>query len=196
MWPDIFEYRRHGAVLGLVLGLWLTVAAGSAAGQVLGPPHAAILDAGMVGQSLRIVIATAGLNESQGDPASVAVSAWLDGVPIRAELPLIHMPSRFAMDLDLAAGVVRVGGVSVGRFAPVPRFRENLRFPIQVSVQRGALVATAGYTATILLPTVIVPGYLNELDGPSREVMSAFRRHGYIDAGAAQNVFWFSYPSA
>jgi hypothetical protein len=33
------------------------------------------------------------------------------------------------------------------------------------------------------------------LDGPSEEVLTVFRRHGFVTAGAARNVFWFTYPS-
>jgi hypothetical protein len=163
--------------------------------EPLAAPSTAILDLGMVGQSLRITVATAGLTESQGDQSSLTVSAWLDGVPIGATLPLIHMPSRFAMDLDLPAGVVRVGGVAIGSFAPVARFRENLRFPVEVTVRRGAAVATARTMATIPLPTVIVPGYLNEWGGPSRDALAGFHRHGYTVSGPGRNVFWFTYPS-
>jgi pimeloyl-ACP methyl ester carboxylesterase len=47
----------------------------------------------------------------------------------------------------------------------------------------------------IPLPTVIVPGYLNELDGPDQGVLAAFRRHGYRDSGVARTLFWFTYPS-
>jgi hypothetical protein len=156
---------------------------------------AAILAISMVGPSLRVTVATAGLNDTGADPSSLTVSAWLDGVPIEASLPLVHMPSRFAMDLDLAAGVVRVGGVSVGNFTPVPAFRENLRFPVEVTVRRGALAATARAMATIPLPVVIVPGYLNEWGGPSKELLEAFHRRGYTVSGPGQNVFWFTYPS-
>ena len=186
---------RHAVIAGSLLVVLLAVAASSAVGQPVDPPHVAILDVGMVRQSLRITMATANLGDSRGDPPAVTISVQLDGVPIRATLPLIHMPSRFAMDLDLAAGVVRVGGVPVGQFALVPLFRENLRFPVEVTVRRGLLVATARKTATILLPTVIIPGYLNEDDRPSQEVLAVFRRHGYADAGEAQNLFWFAYPS-
>lgn len=195
MGPDVFDHKRHAIVISVLAAVLLAVAMKPAAGQPLDPPRAGILDVGMARQSLRITMATEGLEGSQADPPIVTVSVWLDGVPIRAALPLIHMPSRFAMDIDLPAGVVRVGGVAVGRFAPVPPFRENLRFPVEVTVRRGPLVATARRTATILLPTVIVPGYLNEEDGPSQAVLTVFRGHGYTDTGAARNVFWFTYPS-
>ncbi len=126
---------RHTVIPGALLVALLALAAIPAAGQPLDPPRVAILDVGMVGHSLRIT--TAGLGDSQAEPPTVAVSAWLDSVPIRAALPLIHMPPRFAMDLDLPAGVVRVGGVAVGTFHPVLPFTENMRFPIEVTVRHG-----------------------------------------------------------
>lgn len=122
-------------------------------------------------------------------------AVWLDGVPARAAMPLIRMPSRFAMDLDLPAGVVRVGGIAVGTFRPVPRFRENLQFPVDVTVRRGSLAASARATATFLLPTVIVPGYLNELTGRDDDALSIFIRHGFRVGGAAPTLFWFTYHS-
>ena len=197
MWPGLLDHKGRAVILGVLLVALVTAGAGPAVGRPLDSAPAAILDVGMAGRSLRITMETAGLATagSAAQPATVAVSVALDGVPIRAALPLIHMPPRFAMDLDLAEGVVRVGGVPVGRFAPVPPFRENLRFPVEVTVERGPFVATARRTATILLPTVIVPGYLNERDGPDQEVLTIFRRHGYTAAGPGQNVFWFTYPS-
>ncbi len=186
---------RHTVIPGALLVALLVLAAIPAAGQPLDPPRVAILDAGMVGQSMRITMATAGLGDPQAEPPTVTVSAWLDGVPIRAALPLIHMPPRFAMDLDLPAGVVRVGGVAVGTFHPVLPFTENMRFPIEVTVRHGPRTATARGDVTILLPTVIVPGYSNELGEPDGNVLAAFRRHGYADVGPAPTLFWFTYPS-
>jgi pimeloyl-ACP methyl ester carboxylesterase len=110
-------------------------------------------------------------------------------------VPLIHMPARFAMELALADGVVRVGGISVGEFAPVRPFDENMHIPIEVTQRRGSRAATAREMVTIPLPTVIVPGYLNELGAPDEDVLDAFRRHGYRDKGLAPTLFWFPYPS-
>lgn len=185
----------HMVIPSLLLVAVLAGAAVPAAGQPLDPPRITILDVGMVSRSLRISLATSGLDERDGEPSTLSVSAWLDGVPFHAALPLIHMPARFALDLDLAAGAVRVGGITVGEFPPLRPFDENMRFPVAVTLHRGALSATARVTVTIPLPTVIVPGYLNELDGPDPEVLAAFRRHGYRDSGMARTLFWFTYPS-
>jgi hypothetical protein len=179
-----------------LVGVLLALPAGPAIGAAADGPRVAILGVGMAGaHTLRIDLATSGLDAPGADPPTVALAVWIDGVPARAALPLIHMPARFAMDLDLPAGLVRVGGVVIGAFHPVPRFTENLRFPVEVSVRRGALAATTRREATILLPTVIVPGYLNELGGPDEDAVQAFRRHGYLDRSPAPTLFWFTYPS-
>src|SRR5437588_421965 len=183
---------RSMVVPSLVLVAALAI---PAAGQPSDPFHVTILDAGMVSQSLRITMATSGLDDHEAGRSAGAVSAWLDGVPIQAEVPLIRMPARFALDLDLAAGAVRIAGVTVGEFAPVQRFDENLIFPVEVTLRRGPYVATARRLVAIPLPTVVVPGYANELRGPDHALLAAFRRRGYRDTGPAQTVFWFAYPS-
>ncbi len=186
---------RHKVIPSVVLVAILAVAAIPATGQSIDPPRVTILDVGMVSQSLRISLATSGLDERDAVPSTLRVSAWLDGVPFHAALPLIRMPARFAMDLDLAAGAVRVGGITVGEFPALRPFAENMQFPIEVTLQRGSLTATAREMVTIPLPTVIIPGYLNELSEPDLEVLAAFRRHGYRDGGMARTLFWFTYPS-
>ena len=183
---------RSMVVPSLVLVAALAV---PAVGRPVDPLRVTILDAGMVSQSLRITMATSGLDDHEAGRSAVAVSAWLDGVPIQAEVPLIRMPARFALDLDLAAGAVRIAGVTVGEFAPVQRFDENLIFPVEVTLRRGPYVATARRLVAIPLPTVVVPGYANELRGPDHALLAAFRRRGYRDTGPAQTVFWFAYPS-
>lgn len=182
-------------IVSVVLVAAMAVPAFPSASRAIELPRVAILDVGMVSQSLRIVLTTSGLDGLDGERPTIAVSAWLDGVPIRAAVPLIHMPARFPLDLDLAAGAVRVGGITVGEFAPLRPFEENMQFPIEVTLQRGALSATARAMVMIPLPTVIVPGYLSEIGGPDDEMLAAFRRRGYRDRGPAPTLFWFSYPS-
>ncbi len=128
---------RHKVMPSVVLVGILAVAATPAAGQSIEPPRVTILDVGMVSQSLRISLATSGLDGHDAVPSTLRVSAWLDGVPFHAALPLIRMPARFAMDLDLAAGAVRVGGITVGEFPALRPFAENMQFPIEVTLQRG-----------------------------------------------------------
>ncbi|HKX16777.1 MAG TPA: hypothetical protein VJT33_02045 [bacterium] len=183
------------AIAGIAVATVCLAAALPAAADTLRGLSVAIQDAGMVGPILRVTVAVSGLSGAETDPATVDVSVRLDGVPTEASLPLIQMPPRFAMDFDLAAGVVRVGSVSVGRFAPLPRFAENMRFPIDVTIRHGARTAAAHREVTVPLPAVIVPGYLNEWDGPSDAVLAAFRRRGYTVGGPGRNVFWFTYAS-
>lgn len=167
-----------------------------AAGHPMEDLSVAILDVRMAdSHSLRIDVATDGLDPNGPEPPTVTLMAWLDGVPASATLPLIGMPSRFAMVLDLPAGVIRVGGVSVGTFRPIRRFEENLRFPVDITLSHGGVAATARRTVTILLPTVIIPGYLNEVGGPEPDVLAKFYRRGYTAHGAYPTLFWFVYPS-
>ena len=185
---------KAAVVLILLLAAVTTpqiVSADSGTNPVVTIQNVRLVDAHVV----RIDLATSGLDIPGTESSTVEAAVWLDGVPARAALPLIHMPSRFAMDLDLPAGVVRVGGIPVGTFRPVPRFRENLQFPVDVTVRRGSLAATAHTTATFLLPTVIVPGYLNELTGRDDDALSIFVRRGYRIGGAAPTLFWFTYHS-
>lgn len=185
---------RKAIILILLLAWVLPPPAASA--DPGGTPRVTILDVGLVdAHVVRITLATSGLDAPGTEPPTVDVAVWLDGVPARAALPLIHMPPRFAMDLDLPAGIVRVGGIAVGTFQPVPRFRENLKFPVDVTVRRGSLTATARRTVTFLLPTVIVPGYLNELTGRDDPALAILVRHGYRLGGTSPTLFWYTYPS-
>jgi hypothetical protein len=179
----------------LVLILITPLAAG-AAGHGPEDLRVSILSVRMADpHALAVEVATSGLQSQDGQPPVVDLRVWLDGVPARAALPLIDMPPRFTMVLDLPAGVITVGGIPIGAFHPVLPFTENLRFPVDVTVRHGSRAATARSIATILLPTVIVPGYLNELSGQDETVLTRFRRHGYATGGAAPSLFWFTYSS-
>lgn len=185
---------RKALVLILLL-VWVLIPPAFSAEPVVNS-RVSILNVSLVDAHIaRVDLATSGLDASGTEPPTVELAVWLDGVPARASLPLMHMPSRFAMDLDLPAGIVRVGGISVGTFQPVSRFTENLKFPVDVTVRRGSLVATARRTATFLLPTVIVPGYLNELTARDDPALEIFIRHGYRLGGTSPTLFWFTYPS-
>lgn len=193
---------RHAIILLVVLASMLTPSAafsddrGTAVDSGAANPQVTILDVGIVDEHMvRIDLATSGLDAPGTEPPTVELAVWFDGVPARAALPLIHMPPRFAMDLDLPVGVVRVGGIPVGAFPPVARFRENLEFPVDVTVRRGSHVATARRMATFLLPTVIVPGYMNEFGGLDVGALATFVRRGYRIGGTSPTLFWFSYPS-
>ncbi len=179
----------------IVISLLAALAA-PAVGEQIPSPSVSILNARAVnGHALRIDIATPGLDSGAADPASVALEVWLDGVPARGSLLLIHMLPRFSMDVDLPAGAIRVGVVKVGEFHPVQPFTDNMRFPIQVTLRQGTRVATARRMVTILLPTVIVAGYMNELGGRNDEALAPFIQRGYRADGSAATLFWFGYPS-
>jgi len=179
----------------LVLSLLAAVAAPTV-GQERPSPNISILNVRMVdGHALRIDMATSGLDPQPTDPPNVTLEVWLDGVPARGSLLLIHMPPRFFMDVDLPAGAIRVGVVKVGEFHPARPFTENMRFPVRVSLRQGPQVATASRMVTMLLPTVIVAGYMNEIGGRNEEALAAFIRRGYRVDGTAPTLFWFGYPS-
>ncbi|HET9000667.1 MAG TPA: hypothetical protein VFP86_13575 [bacterium] len=105
--------------------------------------------------------------------------------------------SRIPAFFDLPAGRVRIGGdASVAEFTPVPPFTENTPVAIELTVRQGGEVATARQTGVLLLPTVIVPGYLNDMAGkPDQAIMSVLGQRGYDAGGASPNLFWFTYPS-
>jgi Lipase (class 2) len=186
---------RSTVIATIVVAVFSALAA-PAIGQQEQSPIIEILDAGMVnGHILRVEIATSGLDPHAAEVPSVDLEALLNGVPARGSLLLIHMPRRFAMDIDFQGGAVRVGVVKVGEFAPIQPFTDNVRFPIRVTLRQETRQTTARRIVTILLPTVIVPGYMNELGGRSKETLAAFIRHGYRDNGRSPTVFWFEYPS-
>ena len=187
---------RNAIILIVLLATGLIPPAAFSADRGSVTPQVTILDVGLVdAHAVRINLATSGLDTPGAEAPTVELAVWFDGVPARATLPLIHMPARFAMDLDLPVGVIRVGGISVGTFRPVSRFRENLEFPVDVTVRRGSLAATDRRVATFLLPTVIVPGYLNELTQRDEEALRVLIHHGYRVGGVAPTLFWFTYPS-
>ena len=72
---------RHKIIQSLVLVAILAVAAIPATGQSIDPPRVTILDVGRASQSLRISLATAGLDGRDAVPSTLRVSAWLDACP-------------------------------------------------------------------------------------------------------------------
>src|SRR5262249_31368241 len=90
----------------------------------------------------------------------------------------------------------RVGGdASVAEFTPVPPLREDLPIVFEVTVRQGDQTATAKQTGVLLLPTVIVPGYLNNMAGPHNGAISILEKRGYRSTGASPSLFWFTYTS-
>jgi hypothetical protein len=111
-------------------------------------------------------------------PGGPVVAAYLPGV------------------VDLAAGTFRLGGIVIFHFAPVPPPAQNTAIAVEVTVRQGGGTVTAHRSGMLLLPTVIVPGYLNDLDTkPDPDVISVLEQRGYCTTGPGQTVFWFTYPS-
>src|SRR5579864_7736798 len=104
---------------------------------------------------------------------------------------------RVPASIDLPAGRIRVGGdVSVAEFTPVPPLEENLPISVEIVVRQGDTTAVARQTVVMRLPTVIVPGYLNDIaEAADPEVMSGFERRGFSAAGPSPDLFWFTYRS-
>lgn len=124
---------------------------------------------------------------------SVATNAGV--VPQRSTFSLRQVPADVTMDFDLPHGVISVDGRRVGSFNPVAPLTDNLRFPVDVTIHRGASATTVHRDVTMLLPTVIVPGFSNEQHPRDRLVMKRFARYGYTDAGAPPTMFWYPYQS-
>jgi hypothetical protein len=104
-----------------------------------------------------------------------------------------HMPYA----VDLPTGSVRIGGVRVDEFAAPPPLEENTYLSLQATVRQGDERATATVTDLLLLPTVVVPGYLNDLGGDRMDAaaVSELERRGFSAAGTAPTLFWFNYRS-
>jgi pimeloyl-ACP methyl ester carboxylesterase len=187
----------HAAIsvgLALVLVFWLLP---PAQGRIVYEEGLSvrIVDLQRVGPlKVRVGIKLSGVQADAVQP-QVTLQAAPGGHPVRAVVAF-GTPSRFDVDLDLQAGRVRIGDVSVVEFEPVPPPQENMQFAIRVTVTQGAAEATDRRVAILPLPTVIVPGYLNDLSGePDPDVISVFAGRGYHASGRSPDLFWFVYPS-
>ena len=127
---------------------------------------------------------------------TIKVTAALSGQTIEALSLPVNAP-RIPGFLDLPAGRIRIGGdASIGEFTPVPPLEENMPVAIEVAVRQGGAVATARQTGVLLLPTIIAPGYLNDMSGkPDPEILSVLTQRGYRATGGSPSVFWFTYNS-
>lgn len=112
----------------------------------------------------------------------------------RSPHPLIAR--RVPATIDLPAGRVRAGDVSVAEFTPVPPLDDDLPVSVEITARQAGATATARRSIVVRLPTVIVPGYLNEIDtAADPRVVSELERRGYSAEGASPDVFWFPYQS-
>lgn len=181
--------RGPVAILGLCVALWGGVL-GSAWGSP--SPELRLLRAGMAGShSFQVTLALSGL-----EGTDLILTARFGESPVQVDIPLVRLPSPLSVVLDLQRGDALIGGVTVAHFPPVPRFTENLRVPIVATADaHGSVVARADGTAFVLLPTVIVPGYLNEVGGPDEALLRTLRQRGYATQGPYPTAFWFAYPS-
>lgn len=127
---------------------------------------------------------------------TIEATVRIGGRVIRSPLTPV-VATRLPGSIDLRAGKFRLGGVSLGGdFAPVPPLEENTPISAEFTVHQGDANATARRTGVLLLPTVIVPGYLNDLTGtPDPAVVAALAQRGYHIEGASPDLFWFQYGS-
>jgi hypothetical protein len=110
--------------------------------------------------------------------------------------PFPVIAARIPTFIDLAAGRVRIGGdASVGEFTPVPPLRETLPIALEIAVRQGNETAVARQSGVLMLPTIIVPGYLNDIAGPDPTAISVLEQRGYRATGPSPDLFWFSYAS-
>ena len=111
----------------------------------------------------------------------------------QAPVPGAQIPAT----IDLRAGRVQVGGnATVVEFTPLPPLEENTPLAMEVTIRQASDIATAGQTGVLLLPTVIVPGYLNDIGGkPKGGLISVLEQRGYHATGTSPDLFWFTYRS-
>ncbi|HEV2357504.1 MAG TPA: hypothetical protein VGZ23_07840 [bacterium] len=146
-------------------------------------------------RSFQVSVPTQGLSTEAAGPATVSVATDVGAVPAHATFSVAQLPAAVTMDFDLPHGVIRTGGRQIGSFPPVAPLTDNLKFPIDVAIRRGGTVVTERREVTLLLPTVIIPGYSDERRPPDRVVLSRLAQYGYTEAGGLPTLFWFSYQS-
>ena len=147
-------------------------------------------------RALRITVPLRGLSAQPGGPATVSVATDVGAVPRQATFSLQEAPAGVSMDFDLPQGIVSVGGTRVGSFSPVAPLTDNLKFPVDITVREGAKTVTVHRDITLLLPTVIVPGFSNEKrSSRDKLVAKGFARYGYTDAASLPTLFWYPYQS-
>ena len=147
-------------------------------------------------RALRVTVPLQGLPAQPGASATVSVATDVGEVSRRSTFSLRRVPADMTMDFDLPNGVISVAGTRVGSFNPVAPLTDNLKFPIDVAVSEGANTVTVHREITLLLPTVIIPGFSNERrTSPDRLVVKRFARFGYTDAASLPTLFWYPYQS-
>jgi len=197
--------RRHGAfaarhpalsrLWACVLAAALTLPLGAAQGQAAAPLAVQVSRFSVVGPGqIRFDVTIAGFQPDL-QPA-------VEGTATVGERTVAVPPGRIGFSrapvvLDLRAGRVWVGGVPSAEFSPIPPLDENAPIAVTVTVRQGDAVATARQSDVLLLPSVIVPGYLSDLGGKGfyPGVLSVLERRGYRATGPWPTLFWFGYAS-
>jgi len=204
--------HREGRALRRIAGLLLAGAVlvpGAATAQVGAPTPAVVGAAAVVpaagaaaeitlpaARALRITVLAQGLATPGAGSATVSVATGVGAVARRTTFSLGQVPASVVMDFDLPHGVISVGGRRVGSFAPVAPLTDNLKFPVDVAIHRGTSTVTTHRDITLLLPTVIIPGFANERRSrPDQLVVKRLAQFGYTDAGDLPTLFWFPYDS-
>ena len=190
--------RRLGVLLVAGTALVLGVAAAQVAAPASPPPVAETAAITLpAARLLRLDVSTRGLATSSAPsgPATVSVVTDVGAAPARATFSLKDVPADVTMDFDLPHGVISVDGQRVGAFTPVMPLTDNLKFPVDVAIRRGTTTIQAHRDITLLLPTVIIPGYSNERRTIFDElVVKRFVGYGYTET-APRTLFWFEYAS-
>ncbi|HLY23748.1 MAG TPA: hypothetical protein VKT83_14890 [bacterium] len=146
-------------------------------------------------RALRLAVPTSGLPQPAG-PATVSVATDVGAVPRRTTFSLRQVPADVTVDFDLPRGIISVAGTRVGSFTPVAPLTDNLKFPVDVTIQRGGSSVAMHRDIMLLLPTVIVPGFSNEKrTSPDPLVVRRFAQYGYTDAAPHPTLFWYPYQS-
>ena len=139
-------------------------------------------------------VLTRGLDTSRAE--TIEGHAVVGGTTI--ELPATNLASpvdRLAVVLDLGAGQVWIGGAAAASFTPIPPIGRNTPVNLEILVRQDGETAIGRQTGLLMLPVVLVPGYLNEMLGKRQDLLAVFRRRGYRDGGPSPNLFWFKYRS-
>jgi hypothetical protein len=182
-------------VLTLILGAALVASLCVGSGQADVPLAATISPPQMIAPGrVAFIVAIAGLRPELGP--TIQGTLTVGGHAIQgpqAPVPAAQIP----VTVDLPAGRVRVGGnATVVEFTTLPPLEENTPIAMEVTIRQVSDIATAGQSGVLLLPTVIVPGYLNDVGGkPKGGLMSVLEQRGYHATGPSPDLFWFSYRS-
>ncbi|HEV2357330.1 MAG TPA: hypothetical protein VGZ23_06930 [bacterium] len=190
------RWRKPARIaLALLLGVAVAATVRGTAGQAQ-PPLGLRISPARMGAPGRVEAELTITGLQPEPPPTIEWTITVGGQTIRRPPHPLIAP-RIPASIDLPAGRVRVGGdVSVAEFTPVPPIDENLQIAVEVTARQGPAAATAKQIALVRLPTVIVPGYLNDLEGSADPaVISGLEQRGFSATGPAPDLFWFSYRS-